>query len=88
MEVAFLLLIFVFAECALTVWLLARHRDYLRRVQRLENEIIKNTKEEKDKKVISNPGISDLVNSATPEDIAQAQQVLAALGLGGDGGRE
>lgn len=83
MEVAFLLLIFVFVECALTVWLLARHRDYLKRVQRLENKIIKDNKVNNENKEES---VSDLISSATPEEIEQVQQVLAALGLGGDGG--
>lgn len=36
MELALLMLIVSFVELALTVWLLARHRDYLKRVRDLE----------------------------------------------------
>lgn len=36
MELALLMLIVSFVELALTVWLLARHRDYLARVRDLE----------------------------------------------------
>lgn len=38
MEAAVLLLVFVFVELGLTVWLLARHKQYLDRVKKLEEK--------------------------------------------------
>lgn len=90
MEAALLLLFFVIVEMALTVWLLARHAQYMRRIGRLESMVdaekrrhIEVPSQEDDSKA----DVSDLIANATPEDMEQARQVLAALGLGGEDGK-
>lgn len=89
MELALILILLVVAELVVSVWMLARHKDYLRRVKVLENRVdglAKDTLVSGERLADRPEDVASLVQRATPEDIAQAQQILAALGLGGDGG--
>lgn len=88
MEAAIFLLVVVFVELALSVWLLARHREYLRRVSALEDSV------KSQKQVMSQPdpkgaGGYDLVRveGATDADMEQAKALLDALmrGTGSNG---
>lgn len=94
MELALILVLIVIAELIVTVWMLARHKTYLKKVSRLERNVRKMAEVLADMASDKDAGISDdtaseqdlvsLVASATPEDIEQAQKVLAALGLSKD----
>lgn len=96
MELAILLILLVLVELVITVWLLAKHREYLRRVHVMESRIDGwcenvdscNCGHSCAREPLAAPSadVSELVKHATPEDIEQARQVLAALGLGGDDG--
>lgn len=92
MEAALLLLFFVIIEFGLTIWLLAKHYDYLKRVKRLETQIYQMKFNSASNDVVNDidkQSLDSLVARATPEDMEQARQVLQALGLGGkDGGTE
>lgn len=85
MEAALLLLFFVIVEFGLTIWLLAKHFDYLRRIKRLETNIyqmkLNSAASEADNDMDKEP-LDSLVARATPEDMEQARQVLQALGFG------
>lgn len=92
MELALLLVFLVFVELAFTVWFLARQRDYSKRVKRLERNVTKLAQvvsEGETGAVDAAAGLGDvdltalgsLINTATPEEIAQAQALVNALGL-------
>lgn len=92
MELALLLVLVVIVELAITVFMLARHKDYLRRVSRLEKNVRKMAEVLNDivgsedgslggSGLDSGGDLASLVKQATPEDIEQAQAVLAALGI-------
>ena len=95
MELALLLVFLVFVELAFTVWYLARQRDYSKRVKRLERNVTKLAQvvaEDKADVLDASPSLGDvdltalgsIVNTATPEEIAQAQAFINALNLGKD----
>lgn len=89
MELAIILILLVIAELVVSVWLLARHKDYLRRLRVMENrvnDVVTDKGASGERLADGSQTVEDLVSRATPEDIEQARQVLAALGLGGDGG--
>lgn len=77
MEAALLLLVLVFVDTIATVWIIARHREYLRRVTRLETRMDRvNDEDRKEKKVEY-----DLmpVDGASEQDYQQARAILDAL---------
>lgn len=93
MELALLLVFLVFVELAFTVWFLARQRDYSKRVKRLERNVAKLAQvvsEGETGAMDAAPGLGDvdltalgsLINTATPDEIAQAQAFINALNLG------
>lgn len=93
MELALLLVLLVVVELVLTVFMVARHRDYLRRVKRLENNVSKLAAAVRDwdgnMDVASGaaPDTQDfasLLEGVTPEDIKQAQTILGAFGAKGE----
>lgn len=90
MELALLLVFLVFVELAFTVWFLARQRDYMRRVKRLERDVTKLAQvvSEGSADVLdAAPSLDDvdltslgsLINTASPEELAQAQALLNVL---------
>lgn len=84
MELALTLIIVVMAEIALSFYLLARIRDYKKRVQRLEKNVVRLASELKsgvDAGEEDNALANDVLVAASPEDIEQAKQILEALGL-------
>lgn len=92
MELALLLVFLVFVELAFTVWFLARQRDYVKRVKRLERNVTKLAQmvsEDKAGVLDAAPSLDDvdltslgsIISTATPEDLAQAQALINALGL-------
>lgn len=95
MELALLLVFLVILELAFTVWFLARQssikksdRLLAKRVSRLEKnvtkmaEVIRDMSFDADElETDNNATLSDLVASATPEDVAKANEILKALGL-------
>lgn len=98
MGLALFLVVLVVLELALTVWFLARQREYrgsivaIRgRVSKLERnvvkmaEVLRDLSEDAPDMPVSDDGavnLADLVSKATPEDFEQAQEVLRSLGLG------
>lgn len=89
MELALLLVVLVIVELALTVYMVAKHKQYLGRVAKLERnvkkmaEVLRDLASEQDvvECVSADVTLSELVGQATSEDIAQAQAVLKALNL-------
>jgi hypothetical protein len=91
MELALLLLLLVLAELVVSVWMLARHKLYLQRVAKLENnvkkmaEVLADLASEDEQPTttvdLGGKSVSELVAKATPDDIAQAQEILAKLGV-------
>lgn len=89
MELALLLVLLVIVELALTVYMVAKHKQYLGRITKLERnvkkmaEVLRDLASEQDavECAPADVTLSDLVGQATPEDIAQAQAVLKALNL-------
>lgn len=77
MEAALLLLVFVFVELGLTIWLVARHREYLRRIKRVEDRL-DHVANEKDVAKASDFELVK-VDGATDEDMAQASALLDAI---------
>ena len=94
MELALLLVFVVIAELVVTVWMLASVKSYKRKVSRLERNVSKLANVVKDMSKdavlpVSSPtdsadSIAQMVASATPEDLEQAQTILAALGINKD----
>ena len=94
MELALILVLLVIAELVVSVWMLAKHKQYMKRVTRLERnvrklaEVMQDMASDKDAVVQSGADnqqdLASLVAKATPDDIEQAQKVLAALGLSED----
>lgn len=96
MELALLLVLLVIVELAVTVWLLARHKSYLKRVSKLEKnlvklaEVLKDYEQVPETQTVYNPAapaagssLADLVSKATPEDLEQAHKILASMGFEG-----
>lgn len=94
MGLALLLVIVVIAELVCTVWMLARQRSIKKldasikkRVARLEKnvtkmaEVLRDMSEDYEDETLPDAGLSDLVASATPEDIAKANEILKQLGI-------
>lgn len=94
MELALFLVILVIAELIVSVWMLAKHKSWNKRVSRLERnarkmaEVLADMASDKDDGISNGSStesdLASLVASATPEDIEQAQKVLAALGISKD----
>ena len=95
MELALLLVFLVFVELAFTVWFLARQRYYSKRVKRLERNVTKLAQVVADDKAdvldaspiagnVDMSGLAAAINTASPEDIAQALEFVNSLGLGKD----
>ena len=90
MELAIILVLLVVVELALTFYLLARIRDYRRRVTRLEKNTAKMAEVINgmalDAKAPTVPAehaaVQDILQSATPEDIEQAKKIIDTFGLG------
>lgn len=79
MEAAILLLVFVFVELGLTVWLLARHKIYLDRVKRLETMLIasKGQITEQPMGVPNNfEEANKIIANATPEELEAARKLM------------
>lgn len=84
MELALLLVILVIAELVVSVWILARHKAWNKRVSRLERnarkmaEVLADMASDKDDGISNDSSVeqdlASLVASATPEDIEQAQR--------------
>lgn len=91
MELALLLVFVVIVELVVTVWLLANIKSYKRKVVRLERNVAKlaNVVADVSKDAVlpvspaedSADSIAEMVDNATPEDLEQAQTLLAALGI-------
>lgn len=91
MELALILVILVIAELVVSVWMLAKHKTWDKRVSRLERnarkmaEVLADMASDKDADIsggtANEQDLASIVASATPEDIEQAQKVLAALGI-------
>ena len=95
MELALLLVFLVFVELAFTVWFLARQRDYVKRLRKLERNVTKLAQvvsEGETDALDASPiagnvdvsGLAAAINTASPEDIAQALEFVNSLGLGKD----
>lgn len=87
MELALMLILAVFINCVITIWLLAQHKHYLVRLADMEKTIdyIRDLQAGKP----ANPAehlldVADIVSTATPEELAQAQKLIDALGLKGE----
>lgn len=90
MALALVLLLLVIVELVISVWLLARHRDYLGRIRDMEAKVeVLNEPKDMAVETASEPvavptqDLSALVAQATPEDIEQARRVLESLGIKG-----
>lgn len=90
MELALLLVFLVFVELAFTIWFLARQRDYMKRVKRLERNVSKLAEVVSEGSVdvadavpafedVDLTSFGDIINTATPEDLAQAQALINAF---------
>lgn len=90
MELALLLVLLVFVELALTVWFLARQRDYVKRIRKVEKNVTKLAEIIQDMSAdvlddaptsagLSAQSLQDLINTATPQDMAAAQALISAL---------
>lgn len=95
MELALFLVLIVLAELVLTVFMVARHREYLNRVKRLERNVGKlaevmrdyGMEDKRDAALFQGAaapasGLSDLISQATPEDLEQARAILEKFGIG------
>lgn len=86
MEAAVLLLVFVFVECALSIWLVARHREYLRRIGKMEDSMkaLASVREGVESLPVDNDliNLQKLTSAATPEQLEQAKAILDLLGRG------
>ena len=94
MELALLLVLLVIVELAVTVWLLSRHKSYLKRVSKLEKNLVKLAEVLRDYEQVpetetvyasaapaAGSSLSDLVSKATPEDLEKAHKILASMGF-------
>lgn len=92
MELALLLVFLVFVELAFTIWFLARQRDYMKRMKRVEKNVTKLAEIIQDMSAddlddaptsagLSAQSLQDLINTATPQDMAAAQAIISALHL-------
>lgn len=87
MELALILLLLVIIELALTVWLLAKHRQYLGRIRTMEEKIkdANRMEGETPAQAVETPAqavdMSALLAQATPEDMAAAAAILEKLGI-------
>lgn len=90
MELALFLVLLVCVELAFTVWFLARQRDSIKRVKRLEKNVTKLAEIIQDMSAddlddaptsagLSAQSLQDLINTATPQDMAAAQALISAL---------
>ena len=94
MELALVLVLLVIAEIVVSVWMLARHKSYLKRVSRLEknvrkmaevlHDLAKDTPNDVDSNPLAGQDLASLVAQATPEDVQKAHDILAAMGLAED----
>ena len=87
MELALLLLMLVIVELVLTVWLLARHRQYLGRIRTVEEKLkdVNRLEDASPAQSVETPAqavdMSSLLAQATPEDMAAAAAILEKLGI-------
>lgn len=87
MELALVLVVAVLVEMAATFYMLARNRDYRKRVTKLEKnvrrmaEVLRDMAEDEPVHDMADAPIAELVAKASEDDIAQAQEVLKALGV-------
>lgn len=87
MELALLLLLLVIVELVLTVWLLAKHRQYLMRIRTMEEKIkdVNRLEGETPAQSVETPAqavdMSALLAQATPEDMVAAAAILEKLGI-------
>lgn len=92
MELAVILVLLVIAELVISVWMLARHRLYLKEIAIMRDEL---TQAQMFYSQLSDSGsgygvapdvtpagsVADMVSQATPDDLAKAQQLLTSLGV-------
>lgn len=87
MELAFLLIIVCLVNLVLSVYLVGRVRDYLRRLRVLEEVVNDISIDDKAATPVEVPAtvvphdMAEILAKATPEDIAQAQAILDKLGI-------
>lgn len=96
MELAVILVLLVIVELVVSVWMLARHKLYLREIGTMRDELdqaqlfyssLAAGKDDTsagyapDAERVSGTSVADLVSQASAEDLAQAQQLLTALGV-------
>ena len=90
MELALLLVFLVFVELAFTVWFLARQRDYIKRVKRVERNVSKLAEMVSEGSAdaldaapslddVDLTSLVDIINTATPDELAQAQALINAF---------
>lgn len=80
MELALTLVIITILDLIITVWLLARHREFLRRLNALEVKY--GSRPDAGTPVVDfdNKSLRDAISNATPEDISAAKDLLSSLG--------